>query len=101
MFKSTFPFYTGVVKRVKKIHGSKGLETALLFHGLTFFPVKSFDLISDAFHKFQCGLCNGSYYSEIMRQLDITSGEDIGVTSYRKTVKPSNSSPAFSSFAPL
>ena len=43
------------------------------------------DLISGAVYKFQCGLCNESYYGESVRHLDIRSGEHPKcVTSYWK-----------------
>ena len=51
------------------------------------------DLISGVVYKFQCGLCNESYYSESIRHLDIRSGEHIGVSPLTgKKVKPVNDS---------
>ena len=51
------------------------------------------DLISGVVFKFQCGLCNESYYGENIRHLDIKSGEHICVSPLtRKKVKPSNNS---------
>ena len=51
------------------------------------------DLISGVVYKFQCGLCNESYYGESIRHLDIRSGEHIGVSLLTgKKVKPSNNS---------
>ena len=51
------------------------------------------DLISGAVYKFQCGLYNESYYGGSNRQLDIRSGEHIGVSPLiGKKVKPSNNS---------
>ena len=51
------------------------------------------DLISGVVYKFQCGLCNESYYGESIRHLDIRSGEDIGVPPLTgKKVKPPNNS---------
>ena len=51
------------------------------------------DFISGVAYKFQCGLCNESYYSEIIRHLDIKSGKHIGVSPLtRKKFKPSNNS---------
>ena len=45
--------------------------------------------LSGVVYKFQCGLCNESYYGESIRHLDIRSGEHIGVSSLtRKKVKP-------------
>ena len=38
------------------------------------------DLIFSVVYKFQCGLCNESYYGESIRQIDIRSGEHIGVS---------------------
>ena len=49
------------------------------------------DLISGVVYKFQCGLCNESYYDESIRHLDIRSGELIGVSPLTgKKVKPIN-----------
>ena len=42
------------------------------------------DLISGVVYKFQCGLCNRSYYGKSIRHLDIRSGEHRCVTSYWK-----------------
>ena len=51
------------------------------------------DLISGIVYKFQCGLCNVSYYGESIRHLDIRSMEHIGVSPLtEKKVKPSNNS---------
>ena len=51
------------------------------------------DLISAVVYKFQCGLCNESYYGESIRLLDIKSGEHIGVSLLTgKKIKPSNNS---------
>ena len=51
------------------------------------------DFISAAVYKFQCGLCNESYYGESIRHLDIRSGEHIGVSPLTgKKIKPSNNS---------
>ena len=51
------------------------------------------DLISGVVYKFQCGVCNESYYVESIRHLDIRSGEHIGVSPLTgKKVKPSNNS---------
>ena len=47
------------------------------------------DLISGVFYKFQCGLCNESYYGESIMHLDKRSGEHIGVSLFTgKKVKP-------------
>ena len=46
------------------------------------------DLTSGVVYKFQCGLCNESYYGECMRHLNIRIGEDIGISPLsRKQVK--------------
>ena len=51
------------------------------------------DLISGVDYKFQCDLCNESYYGESIRHLDIRSGEHIGVSLLTgKKVKPINNS---------
>ena len=51
------------------------------------------DLISGVVYKFQCGLCNESYYGESIRHLDIRSGEHIGVSPLTgKNVEASNNS---------
>ena len=51
------------------------------------------DLISGVVYKFQCGLCNESYYGESIRHLDIRSGEHIGMSHLTgKKVKPSKNS---------
>ena len=61
-----------------------------------FFPLQNpipKDLISGVVYKFQCGLCNESYYGESIRHLHIRSGEHIGVSPLTgKKVKPSNNS---------
>ena len=51
------------------------------------------DLISEVVYKFQCGLCNESYYVESLRHLDISFGEHIIVSPLTgKKVKPTNNS---------
>ena len=51
------------------------------------------DLTSGVVYKFQCGLCNQSYYGESIKDLDIRSGEHIGVSPFTaKKIKPSNNS---------
>ena len=46
-------------------------------------------------YKFQCGLCNESYYCKRMRHMNVRIGEHIGISSLtRKQVKPKNSSVA-------
>ena len=37
-------------------------------------------LTSTVVYKFQCGLCNESYYGECVRHLDVRSGEHIGIS---------------------
>ena len=72
------------------------------------------DLISGVVYKFQCGLCNESYYGESIKHLDIRSGEHIGVSPFTgKKVKPiknsavrdhllhCNYSPSFDNFSIL
>ena len=40
-------------------------------------------------YKFQCGLCNESYYGECVRHLAVRSGEHIGISSLtNKRVQP-------------
>ena len=47
------------------------------------------DLRSGVVYKFQCGLCNESYYGECIRYLDIRSGEHIGLSPLTgKKVRP-------------
>ena len=53
------------------------------------------DLTSGVVYKFQCGLCNESYYGECMRHLNVRIGEHIGISPLtKKYVKPKNSSVA-------
>ena len=53
------------------------------------------DLTSGVVYKFQCGLCNESYYGECMRYLNVRTGEHIGISPLtRKQNKPKNSSVA-------
>ena len=72
------------------------------------------DFISGVVYKFQCGLCNESYYGESIRHLDIRSEEHIGVSPFTgKKVKPiknsavrdhlfhCNYSPSFNNFSIL
>ena len=42
------------------------------------------DLTSGAVYKFQCGLCNESYYSECVRHLDVRIGEHTGTSAFSK-----------------
>ena len=52
-------------------------------------------LTSGVVYKFQCGLCNESYYGECIRHLNVRIGEHIGISPLtRKQVKPKNSSVA-------
>ena len=40
-------------------------------------------------YKFQCGLCNESYYDECVRHLNVRIGQHIGISPLtRKKVKP-------------
>ena len=43
------------------------------------------DLTSGVFCKFQCGLCNESYYGECVRHLNVRIGEHIDISTYQKT----------------
>ena len=53
------------------------------------------DLTSGVVYKFQCGLCNESYYGECMTHLSVRIGEHIGISLLtRKQVKTKNSSVA-------
>ena len=53
------------------------------------------DLTSGVVYKFQCGLCNESYYGECIRHLNVRIGEHIGISPLtRKQVKPKNSAVA-------
>ena len=50
------------------------------------------ELTSGVVYKFQCGLCNESYYGECVRHLDVRIGEHIGISPLtRKKVKPKGS----------
>ena len=71
------------------------------------------DLTSGVVHKFQCRLCNESYYGECVRHLYVTIGEHIGILPLtKKKVKPKgnavsdylllcNHSPSFENFSVL
>ena len=51
------------------------------------------DLISGVVYKFQCGLCNESYYRKCVRHLNVRTGEHIGISPLtKKHDKPKNSS---------
>ena len=53
------------------------------------------DLTSGVVYKFQCGLCNESYYGERVRHLNVRTGEHIAksqLSPIKKQVKPKNSS---------
>ena len=71
-------------------------------------------LTSGVVYKFQCGLCNESYYGECVRHLTLRSGEHIGISHLtNKRVQPrkdsavchhllnSNYSPTFEHFSVL
>ena len=46
------------------------------------------ELTSGVVYKFQCGLCNESYYGECVRHLNVRIGEHIGISPLtRKKVK--------------
>ena len=71
------------------------------------------ELTSGVVYKFQCGLCNESYYVECVRHLNLRIGEHIGISPLtRKSVKPKgsavsnhlslcNHSPSFEHFSVL
>ena len=71
------------------------------------------ELISGVVYKFQCALCNESYYVECVRHFNVRNGEHIGITPLtRKKVKPKvsavsdhlllcNHSPFFENFSVL
>ena len=71
------------------------------------------ELTSGVVYKFQCGLCNESYYGECVRHLNVRIGEHIGISPLtRKKVKPKGSavsdhlllcyhSPSFENFSVL
>ena len=49
------------------------------------------DLTSGVVYKFQCGLCNESYYGECVRHLNVRIGEHIGISPFiKKQVKISS-----------
>ena len=50
------------------------------------------ELTSGVVYKFQCGLCNESYYGECVRHLNVRIGEHIGISLLtKKKVKPKGS----------
>ena len=54
------------------------------------------DLTFGLVYKFQCGLCNKSYYGQCMMHLNLRIGEHTGISQLtRKQVKPKNSSAAY------
>ena len=49
-------------------------------------------LTSGVVYKFQCGLCNKSYYGECVRHLNLRTGDHIGISPLtKKKVKPKGS----------
>ena len=53
------------------------------------------DLTSGIVYKYQCGLCNGFYYGDCYRHLNLRIGEHTGISLLtKKQVKPKNSSVA-------
>ena len=51
------------------------------------------DLTSGVVYKFQCGLCNESYYGECVRHLNVKIGEHVGISPFtEKHVEPKNRS---------
>ena len=71
------------------------------------------ELTSSVVYKFQCGLCNESYYDECIIHLNVRIGEHVGISSLtKKKVKPKGSavsnhlllcihSPSFENFSVL
>ena len=71
------------------------------------------ELTSGVVYKFQCRLCNESYYGECVRHLNVRIGEHIGISTLtKKKVKPKgsavsdhfllcNHSPSFENFSVL
>ena len=50
------------------------------------------ELTSGVVYKFQCGLCNESYYGECVRHLNVRIGEHIGISPLaKKKSKPKRS----------
>ena len=50
------------------------------------------ELTSGVVYKFQCGLCNESYYGEWVRHFNVRIGEPIGISPLaKKKVKPKGS----------
>ena len=53
------------------------------------------DITSGVIYKFQCGLCNESYYGECVRHLNVKTGKHIGISPLTKEqVKPKSRSVA-------
>ena len=49
-------------------------------------------LTSDVVYRFQCGLCNESYYDECVIQFNVRIGQHIGISPLtKKKVKPKDS----------
>ena len=47
------------------------------------------EITSGVVYKFQCGLCNESYYSECVRHLDVRIGDHTGISPWpKKDVEP-------------
>ena len=81
------PSYVGVISSQTRVNLKQTLKDVLNFCKLeiafkcqTKFsdPIPK-DPISGVVYKFQWGLCNDSYYSKIIRHLDIRSEEHIGL----------------------
>ena len=76
--------YLGIISwqtRTKLQQALKGANKAFPFFSLQR-PYIPKDLISGVVYKFQCCLCNESYYDESMRHLDIRSGKHICIRDY-------------------
>ena len=66
------------------------------------------ELTSGVVYKFQCGLCNESYYGECVRHLNVRIGEHIGISPLTKKGSAvsnrlllCNHSPSFENFSVL
>ena len=75
-----------------------GLHTGLYTLVYKYFKVCCWipnELTSGVVFKFQCGLCNDSYYGECVRHLNIRIGKHISISPLtKKQGKPKNSSVA-------
>ena len=51
------------------------------------------DLTSGVIYKFQCGICNESFYVECARHLNVRIGEHVGISPLTKKLKPKKVKP--------